>query len=102
LIRNPARAKVTKPERAVRNSILIRGVNERINELSDSWSHDEPRELLCECGDEGCIEGILVTRADYEAASRQPGRYLVDSGHRGEGGVSVLMSRDGYSIVEYR
>ena len=93
---------MTKPERAARNSLLIRGVNERINELSDSWSDEEPHELLCECGDEGCIEGIFVTRGDYEAALRQPGRYLVDSDHGDDPGVTVLMSRDGYSIVEYQ
>ena len=88
-------------ERAVRNSLLIRGVNERINGLSDSWFDDEPRELLCECGDESCIEAILVTRADYEVAMDEPGRYLVTSAHCGETGVTLLMTRDGYSIVEY-
>ena len=62
-----------------RNSLLIRGVNERINGLSDSWFDDEPRELLCECGDESCIEAILVSRADYEVAMEHPGHYLVNS-----------------------
>jgi hypothetical protein len=89
------------PERAVRNSLLIRGVNERINGLSDSWFEDEPRELLCECGDESCIEAILVMRADYEAAQERPGRYLVNADHGDGTGVSVLKARDGYSIVEY-
>ena len=89
------------PERAVRNSLLIRGVNERINGLSDSWADDEPRELLCECGDKGCIEAILVTRADYEVALDRPGSYLVTSAHRDETGITLLMTRDGYSIVEY-
>jgi hypothetical protein len=93
---------VATPERTVRNSLLIRGVNERINGLSDSWFDDEPRELLCECGDESCIEAILVTRADYEVALEQPGRYLVTSDHGDERGVTFLMARDGYSIVEYQ
>ncbi len=89
------------PDRAVRNSLLIRGVNERINGLSESWFDDEPRELLCECGDESCIEAILVTRADYEVAMGRPGHYLVNSDHGDETGIRVLMTRDGYSIVEY-
>jgi hypothetical protein len=88
--------------KAVRSSLLIREVNERINELSVSWPNDEPREFLCECGDEGCIEAILVTRTDYEAAREQSGRHVVTSDHRDETGVSVLMTRGGYSIVEYR
>ena len=90
------------PERAVRNSLLIRGVNERINGLSDFWFDDEPRELLCECGDESCVEAILVSRPDYEVAMEHPGHYLVTADHGGESGVTVLMSRDGYSIVEYQ
>ena len=90
------------PERAARNSLLIRGVNERINGLSDSWFDDEPRELLCECGDESCIEAILVSRADYEVAMGHPGHYLVNSDHSDETGIQVLMARDGYSIVQYQ
>jgi hypothetical protein len=93
---------VATPERAVRNSLLIRGVNERINGLSDSWFDDEPRELLCECGDESCIEAILVSRADYEVAMGHPGHYLVNSDHSDGTGIQVLMARDGYSIVEYQ
>jgi hypothetical protein len=93
---------VATPERAVRNSLLIRGVNERINGLSDSWFDDEPRELLCECGDESCIEAILVSRTDYEVAMGHPGRYLVNADHGEEAEIHVLMTRDGYSIVEYR
>jgi hypothetical protein len=93
---------VATPERAVRNSLLIRGVNERINELSDSWFDDEPRELLCECGDDSCIEAILVSRADYEVAMGHPGHYLVASDHSDETGIQVLTARDGYLIVEYQ
>ena len=88
-------------DQAVRNSLLIRGVNERINGLSDSWFKDEPRELLCECGDESCIDAILVSRADYEVAMKHPGRYLVNADHGDDTGVRVLTTRDGYSIVEY-
>ena len=89
------------PERAVRNSLLIRGVNERINGLSDSWFDDEPRELLCECGDESCIEAILVTRADYEVAMGRAGPVPGHFGPLRRDGRPLLMTRDGYSIVEY-
>jgi hypothetical protein len=68
---------------------------------SDSLD-DEPRELLCECGDDSCIEAILVSRADYEVAMGHPGHYLVNSDHSDGTGIQVLMARDGYSIVEYQ
>jgi hypothetical protein len=85
----------------MRNSLLIREVNERIAEVS-AWSNGEPRELLCECGDEACIAAILVTRADFQAARKRPRGYLVDSKHGGDGATSVVEARDGYSIVEYQ
>lgn len=85
----------------MRNSVLFREVNERITDLS-AWSDGEPRELLCECGDEGCIEAILVTRADYQAAREGAHRYLVASKHDGESATTLVQARDGYSIVRYR
>jgi hypothetical protein len=85
----------------VRNSVLIREVNERITDLS-AWYDGEPRELLCECGDEGCIEAILVTRADYQTARKRPRRYLVASKHDGEAATTLVAARDGYSIVHYK
>jgi hypothetical protein len=89
-------------EQAVRNSLLIREVNQRVVELSDSWSDGEPREFLCECGDEGCIQVIPVTRADYQAAREHPGRYLITSDHGADAGTKVRTRRDRYTIVEYR
>ncbi len=85
----------------MRNSVLIREVNERISDLT-AWPDEELRELLCECGDDGCIEAILVTRADYEAARKGPRRYLVASKHEGEAVTTLLTARDAYSIVRYR
>jgi hypothetical protein len=93
---------MTVREQAMRNSLLIREVNERIAELSDSWLDGEPRELLCECGDESCIQQIPVTRADYEAAREHVGHYLITSDHGADAGTNVRMTREEYSIVEYR
>jgi hypothetical protein len=90
------------PEEARRNSLLIREVNERISELSGGWPENEPRELLCECGDADCIEPIVMTRADFAAARQQPGRYMVTRHHVDKAGISVLTTQGGYSLVEYR
>ena len=92
---------MTAREQAVRNSLLIREVNERIAELSDSWLDGEPREFLCECGDESCTQVILVTRAEYQAVREQFGRYLITSDHGDDAGTKLRTRRDGYSIVEY-
>jgi len=85
----------------MRNSVLIREVNDRITDLS-AWHDDEPRELLCECGDEACIEAILVTKADYQSVRNGSRRYLVASKHDGEAATTLVTARDGYSIVCYR
>ena len=96
------RTAATTRQRAARNSLLIREVNERVAELSDAWIDGEPREFLCECGDEGCIQVIPVTRADYEAAREHSGRYLITADHADDAGTKVRTRRDRYSIVEYR
>jgi hypothetical protein len=88
-------------ERALRNSLLIREVNERITEVSDAWVDGERRELLCECGDDGCIEAILVMAADFHEARSRPSRFLVTSNHGREAGTELLLTRDGYAIVDY-
>jgi hypothetical protein len=93
---------VTAREQAVRNSLLIREVNQRVADLSDSWNDGDPREFLCECGDEACIQVIPVTRADYQAAREHSGRYLITSDHGEDAGTQVRTKRDRYSIVEYR
>lgn len=93
---------VSTRERRMRNSALIREVNKRIIEVSAAWVDGEARELLCECGDEDCIEAIPVVRADYEATFEHPGRYLVTSNHSLAAGTRVLTTRDGLAIVEYR
>jgi hypothetical protein len=87
-------------EQARRNSVLIREVNERITDISP-WHDGEAREVLCECGDRGCIEAILVTQADYRAARKHPSRYLVTADHGTEAKTRLLTTRDGYSVVEY-
>ena len=93
---------VSTHERRLRNSALIREVNKRIVEVSAAWGDGEARDLLCECGDEDCIEAIPVIRADYEATFEHPGRYLVTSDHCHAADTRVLRTWDGLAIVEYR
>jgi hypothetical protein len=85
----------------VRSSLLLREVNELINDPSDTWRDGEKREFLCECGTGECTEKISVTRADYQAARGQPGRFLAVAGHLDTGLSSVLGARNGYLAFEY-
>ena len=90
------------PERAVRNSLLIRGVNERINGLSDSWFDDEARELLCECGDENCTQALRLTAGDYEAVRRDEAQFVVAPGHELIEVEDVVAEHEGWTVVRKR
>ena len=88
-------------ERAVRNPLLIREVNDRINEVSNPWLGGSPRELLCECRDVGCLTTIAVSVSEFRAIREEAGRFLVASSHAGEAGLRVLESSNGYLTVEF-
>lgn len=83
-----------------RTSFVFREVNERINGISEAWRDGEARDLLCECGDEGCTGTIAVLELDYRRAREQPDRFLLAAGHVDTAGMRILQARDGYAVVE--
>jgi hypothetical protein len=74
-------------ERQARNESLIRGMNERIEELdraAEAGLEGEHLvfEFLCECGagergDVGCEEQIEMTVAEYEEVRQQDDRFAL-------------------------
>ena len=88
-------------ERAARNEALFREVNEQARGLADRHPPTPAREfvIICECSDDGCVEGISVPLTVYESVRSHPRRFLVVSGHEDEF-ERVVERADGYSIVE--
>ena len=60
---------------------LIRYANEEIAEKAAVLRFVSRVPMLCECGDRGCRELVLLTLADYRRA-REEREFLTAPGHR--------------------
>jgi hypothetical protein len=85
------------PRKGAHNQALIREVNERIEAIA---AHAAPPEFLCECADEGCVETIELSIAQYEAIRSSPLRFPVKPGHDCPEFERVVDEHDRYVVVE--
>ena len=71
-----------RAERIGLNEAVFREVNERISGLADQFGlEEEPLDLVCECGDPGCVERISISRKEYEQLRANPTHFAVFPGH---------------------
>ena len=59
------------------NQALFREVNERTEQIARDAAQPE---FLCECADEGCIETLVLSIAQYESIRSSPIRVPVKPG----------------------
>jgi hypothetical protein len=83
--------------RAAKNEDLYREVNERIEEISEGH---EVLEVLCECADAACRDGLVVRRGEYEAVRAEGARFVVVPGHHDQQVERVIEQTERYWIVE--
>jgi hypothetical protein len=87
--------------RAARNQALFRSLNEKIEEVSESFRLViEDADYVCECADDGCLERIKMTPEQYRAVRRVPTHFFVRRRHVFPEFERVVDERDGYLIVE--
>jgi hypothetical protein len=95
-----------EPERKRRiglNEGVFREINERVKELADEFGiGDEPLDLVCECGEADCAQGIRLARADYERVRSDSRLFAIAAGHEKKDIEEVVETRDGYSVVRKR
>jgi hypothetical protein len=77
---------------------LFRDVNERAVALA--LDGDDRFIILCECGDDACIDHLEVDRDAYDAVRNDPRRFFVKPGHDIPEAEHVVSSADGLAIVE--
>jgi len=68
-----------REQRIAENEALFRDANERI--VSKHARHDEALEIICECGDDDCLERLIVSADEYEQARSDPTLFLAKNGH---------------------
>lgn len=87
-------------ERYVRNEWLFRDVNERIAEVNEKFEVEGETEFLCECGQQACLETLLLTRAQYEAVRAAGRRFIVVPGHEDARVERVVQREPDFLVVE--
>lgn len=94
---------MTDDERARRiglNEAVFRRVNEQLEDLAERFPRgEETLELVCECGDAGCVGRIRVDRPDYESIRSDSRLFAVVPGHDEEDVEEVVREGRSYDVV---
>lgn len=92
-----------RQRRVGRNEAIFRHVNERLSDLNETLvAFTDKMQIVCECGDGGCIERISMTVEQYEALRADSRRFAVVKGHELPGVETVVETHDAYAVVEKR
>ena len=89
-------------ERIAKNETVFRAANREIEQADREGGAgpDQPIEVLCECGRQGCGGVITLTVADYDGVHSQTDRFVVLRGHESPEIEKVVEERTGYLVVD--
>jgi len=87
-------------ERAAKNQVLFREVNERIAELAEERSEDSAGLFVCECSHVACAGVLDVSPGEYEAVRANGSHFLITPGHELEGIERVVEQNARFAVVE--
>jgi hypothetical protein len=91
----------TREERIGLNEAVFREVNERIEQVAETFNlQEEQLDLLCECGRAECVERITLTRAEYEHVRAESHLFAIRPGHDEPDVERVVENKKGYDIVQ--
>ena len=83
-----------------RHQALFREVNERIEELAETFELKDELSILCECGHGQCEERIALSEDEYEQLRRIPTHFAVRPGHEIPAVERVVERHDAFVVVE--
>ena len=91
-----------REERAARNEMLARDVNERIEGVAQEFAYQrqEKAGFSCECGRADCTQIVYLTIEEYEAVRRHGARFLVTGGHEMLDVERVVEEHPTYLVIE--
>jgi hypothetical protein len=85
------------------NEAVFRQVNERIEDLADTFGlTGEKLDLICECGNATCTSRIEMDHGDYEALRSDSATFAVVKGHEILDVEEVVLHRPTYDVVRKR
>lgn len=91
---------MTREERKGLNEAVFREVNERIEDVAETFGLAHELDLVCECGDASCVQRITMTHDAYERLRSDAHLFAVHPGHEQEDVDRVVDRQQGYHIVE--
>jgi hypothetical protein len=90
----------SREERIGLNEAVFREVNERIENLAETFDlNSQSLDLICECGDATCVERLTMTRAEYEKLRSDAHQFAVHPGHEYPDVESIVARLKGYDVV---
>jgi hypothetical protein len=90
-----------REERAARNEVAAREINEAIEE-ADTRPANSFIHVLCECGLEDCERVLAITRPVYERVRSDPRQFVILPWHLIAEIEAVVLESDGFLIVAKR
>lgn len=85
------------------NEVRFRALNERLQERHGAWEGlDGILHLVCECGDEDCLEPLTLTPREYEAVRADEIQFAVRPAHVRPDVEDVVADHDTWAVVRKR
>jgi hypothetical protein len=81
------------------NEAVFRQVNERIEDLADSFGLGEKLDLICECGNASCTSRIEMDHKAYEKLRSDAQTFAVVSGHEIRDVEVIVERHKTYDVV---
>jgi len=88
-----------RARRVGENEALFRSVNEQVRDLNQTFLVEGTLRIVCECGEQSCIDQIELMPGEYEAVRTDSALFAVKPGHEVEDVETVVERKDGYWVV---
>jgi hypothetical protein len=92
----------SREERLARNEVLFREVNERIKQVhadAGELGSGDTFAVLCECGDQNCVEEVELTPQRYEQVRADPRQFVIVPGHALPEVEEIVDQDAGFEVV---
>src|SRR5213079_2779932 len=93
-----ARGMADSSRRVAANEALFRSVNEQVHDLNQTFLVEGRLRIVCECGEETCVEQIDLFPREYEAVRADAELFVVKPGHEVPGVETVVERNDAYYV----
>lgn len=85
------------------NEALFREVNERIGEVNRTFAAvTGVMDVMCECGDTGCMERITMEQREYESVRGNSAQFVIVPGHEIVDVETVIERKPAFYVVSKR